>query len=291
MYDAPARFGAVDCADAPGVSLVIAGDTGPLHLACALGKPVVGIYGPTDPGRNGPFGGAGSWCCGIRRASAITPAMLQPEAGSADHYSRARWWTQRGILLERADGRDWSRVARRIRVPMGFLFAAFYLWRPGRASISWLEPAAGCARASLRAYASGYVKKNAELTVTGPYAYTRNPLVSGIGAHGLRFRRCLPQLVDHGAAGAPLCRQFMSRHPLRGGNFCAPNFPRFDGYAQHVPRLLPRLTPARMPGSEGSFSGALYRQHREYNALMGAWAVYAVLMATLCSAIDSPERV
>jgi len=38
------------------VRLVIAGDTGPLHLACALGKPVVGIYGPTDPARNGPFG-------------------------------------------------------------------------------------------------------------------------------------------------------------------------------------------------------------------------------------------
>lgn len=36
--------------------LVIAGDTGPLHLACALGKPVVGIYGPTDPARNGPYG-------------------------------------------------------------------------------------------------------------------------------------------------------------------------------------------------------------------------------------------
>jgi heptosyltransferase-1 len=38
------------------VKLAIAGDTGPLHLACALGRPVVGIYGPTDPGRNGPFG-------------------------------------------------------------------------------------------------------------------------------------------------------------------------------------------------------------------------------------------
>ena len=38
------------------VSLVVAGDTGPLHLACALGRPVVGIYGPTDPSRNGPFG-------------------------------------------------------------------------------------------------------------------------------------------------------------------------------------------------------------------------------------------
>ena len=39
-------------------SLVIAGDTGPLHLASALDKPVVGIFGPTDPARNGPFGGS-----------------------------------------------------------------------------------------------------------------------------------------------------------------------------------------------------------------------------------------
>ena len=38
------------------ISLCVAGDTGPLHLACALGRPVVGIYGPTDPSRNGPFG-------------------------------------------------------------------------------------------------------------------------------------------------------------------------------------------------------------------------------------------
>jgi len=37
-------------------SLCIAGDTGPLHLACALGRPVIGIFGPTDPSRNGPFG-------------------------------------------------------------------------------------------------------------------------------------------------------------------------------------------------------------------------------------------
>jgi heptosyltransferase-1 len=30
-------------------------DSGPLHLAVALGTPVVGLYGPTDPARNGPF--------------------------------------------------------------------------------------------------------------------------------------------------------------------------------------------------------------------------------------------
>jgi heptosyltransferase-1 len=38
------------------VALCIGGDTGPLHLASALGRPVVGIYGPTDPSRNGPYG-------------------------------------------------------------------------------------------------------------------------------------------------------------------------------------------------------------------------------------------
>ena len=36
-------------------SLAIGGDTGPVHLAVALERPVVAIYGPTDPARNGPF--------------------------------------------------------------------------------------------------------------------------------------------------------------------------------------------------------------------------------------------
>jgi heptosyltransferase-1 len=37
-------------------SVMIAGDTGPLHLAAALERPVVGLFGPTDPARNGPYG-------------------------------------------------------------------------------------------------------------------------------------------------------------------------------------------------------------------------------------------
>jgi ADP-heptose:LPS heptosyltransferase len=35
--------------------LLVAADTGPLHLACAVGTPVVALFGPTDPARNGPF--------------------------------------------------------------------------------------------------------------------------------------------------------------------------------------------------------------------------------------------
>jgi heptosyltransferase-1 len=39
-----------------GARLFVGGDTGPLHLAAAMGVPIVAIFGPTDPARNGPFG-------------------------------------------------------------------------------------------------------------------------------------------------------------------------------------------------------------------------------------------
>jgi len=41
---------------ARGASLVLGGDTGPLHLAHALGAPVLMVMGPTDPLRHGPYG-------------------------------------------------------------------------------------------------------------------------------------------------------------------------------------------------------------------------------------------
>jgi lipopolysaccharide heptosyltransferase I len=41
-------------------SLVIANDTGPMHIAAALGRPLVTVYGPTDPAQTGPYGRAGS---------------------------------------------------------------------------------------------------------------------------------------------------------------------------------------------------------------------------------------
>ena len=50
-------------------SLVIAGDTGPLHLAAALNIPTVALFGPTDPARNGPFGAPSRV---LRNASSIT---------------------------------------------------------------------------------------------------------------------------------------------------------------------------------------------------------------------------
>ena len=57
--------------------LFIGGDTGPLHLAAALRVPVVGIYGPTDPGRNGPYGGR---TIVLRNAESVTSHARRSEA-------------------------------------------------------------------------------------------------------------------------------------------------------------------------------------------------------------------
>jgi hypothetical protein len=56
-------------------------------------------------------------------------------------------------------------------------------------------------------------------------------------------------------------------------------FPEFDAYARTVPRLLPRITGAGgLDPAKGVFSAALYRKHREYNALLGAVGMYAALI-------------
>ncbi len=60
--------------------LMIGGDTGPLHLAAALGTPVVGIFGPTDPARTGPVGSRSA----VLRSPASQTSLrhrAEPDAG------------------------------------------------------------------------------------------------------------------------------------------------------------------------------------------------------------------
>jgi heptosyltransferase I len=62
--------------------LFIGGDTGPMHLAAALTIPVVAIFGPTNPARNGPFG---------------THSIVLRSAGSTTDHTRYRE-PERGLL-------------------------------------------------------------------------------------------------------------------------------------------------------------------------------------------------
>src|SRR5467141_2037019 len=83
---------------------------------------------------------------------------------------------------------EWSKIARRIRVPLGFLFAVLYFWlaRP-----SWRSLILGAIVVVLglliRALASGHVRKNEALATSGPYACTRNPLYLGSLLMGVGF--------------------------------------------------------------------------------------------------------
>lgn len=75
-------------------ALVIAGDTGPLHLASALGRPVVALFGPTDPARTGPLGGASGEMAGA--AFGGSACVLRHPASVTDH--RRYTETEGGLL-------------------------------------------------------------------------------------------------------------------------------------------------------------------------------------------------
>ena len=174
---------------------------------------------------------------------------------------------------------SWTRIARRIRVPVGFVFAAFYLWR---ARPSWACLAAGGAIVviglALRAYASGYLRKASELTTTGPYAYTRNPLYLGSLIIAAGFAVAARNLWIALAIAVIFVAIYVPVMNFEE-QFLRSQFQGFDEYAQRVPRLLPRLSAAA--GPRGQFSLELYRKHGEYNAALGAAAILAALIFKL----------
>ncbi len=170
-------------------------------------------------------------------------------------------------------------MARRIRVPLGFVFATLYIWlaRP-----AWWSIVVGAVVSLfgvlIRALASGHVRKNEELTTTGPYGYTRNPLYLGSIVIAIGFAIAARNLW----IGIVLVVLFLAIYlpVIRSEEeFLRSKFPNFDEYVARVPRLIPRLTPAS-PGP-GSFSRELYLQHREYNALIGTVLMVCALIMKL----------
>ena len=143
---------------------------------------------------------------------------------------------------------------------------------------------------AIRAWASGYLKKNRELTVSGPYAHTRNPLYVGtflVGA-GVAVSTASWWFV---AVFIALYLLIYVPVMMAEAETLRSLFPsQFADYQREVPLFLPRLTPYAgdtLTSSTGvlsdvadkrpRFETAIYMRHREYRATMGVLLVYALM--------------
>lgn len=181
-------------------------------------------------------------------------------------------------------------VSRRLRLKAVWLLLVPFFW--------WARPTpelllAGALFAALglaiRASAAGFIHKDRELTVSGPYARTRNPLYLGSFLLGLgitiaggRWIFVVVFLVFFAVVYSQVIRQEAAHLAESFG-------PTYEEYARSVPLFLPR--PTRWPGPAGAFGGEpadrprfsieRWRRNREYEALLGAVAGFAGLVVRM----------
>jgi protein-S-isoprenylcysteine O-methyltransferase Ste14 len=168
-------------------------------------------------------------------------------------------------------------LVQRLRVPAGFITAILFVvfsqptWRSLAAGI----PIALCG-ALVRAWASGHLRKNAELAVSGPYAYTRNPLYFGSFLMAAGCAICGGRIL----LGVWLVAFFLSIYwPVMQAEAAHMRSLFAGAYTEweaRVPLFIPRVTPYRN-GQTRSFDPRQYLRHREYRAAIGLAIVIAVL--------------
>jgi protein-S-isoprenylcysteine O-methyltransferase Ste14 len=168
----------------------------------------------------------------------------------------------------------------RSRVRSGYLLAVVVLIfaRPTLHSILF-GAAVGLIGLSIRVSAAGHLHKQELLTVSGPYAYTRNPLYLGSciltvsAAIAMHSRWSTLLLLVYFV----LVYSFVMRREEQ--ELRAKHGATFDKYASRVPLFFPRLGPANeIAAGEPSFSWAQYRKNHEYRAALGFLFLLVVLV-------------
>jgi protein-S-isoprenylcysteine O-methyltransferase Ste14 len=159
----------------------------------------------------------------------------------------------------------------RWRVRLGYPLAAIVLWLARPTPKSILAGAIiGAIGLSIRARAAGYLRKQQVLTVTGPYAYTRNPLYLGsfILVVGVAVA------AHSGPSALILFGYFALFYSLvmrrEERELYQHHGESFQEYARTVPLFFPRLTPAKLSAeTAAAFSLEQYNKNREYRAAIG----------------------
>ena len=171
--------------------------------------------------------------------------------------------------------KPYADLVQKLRVPIGLVVAAGFGWFAHPSELSLLAglPLA-LAWLVLRAWAAGHLRKNQNLTTSGPYAWVRNPLYVGtlVAVGGCLIAASQPVL-----AWATLAAFVLIYTPVveQEEQHLRKLFPQYEEYARRVPQFLPRLPRA---SSAQRFSYAIYQRNKEYKALWGLLWAYAFLV-------------
>jgi protein-S-isoprenylcysteine O-methyltransferase Ste14 len=172
------------------------------------------------------------------------------------------------------------RTLQRMRVPLGFIFSIIFLIF-AKPQLIWLiiGGIVAISGVSVRAWSSGHIRKNAELAISGPYAYTRNPLYVGSFVMGVGF--CVAAsvwwlsllfAVLFLVIYLPVMKAEVKDLVFLFGE-------KFEEYAANVPLFVPSLTAWKK--SDEKFSFELYLKYREYRAFFGVLFALGILVLKL----------
>jgi len=168
----------------------------------------------------------------------------------------------------------------RWRVRVGYLLAivVLVLARPTPQSIA-IGGALGVIGLWVRALAAGHLHKQEVLTVSGPYAHTRNPLYLGSAI----LTAGAAVAMNSWIAAALLIGYFALFYSVvmrkEEGELRFHHGAAFDEYAKAVPLFFPRVTAAKLGlGVERAFSFSQYKKNREYRAAIGFLLLLVLLV-------------
>ncbi len=168
----------------------------------------------------------------------------------------------------------------RWRVRVGYLLAivVLVLAHPTPQSIA-IGGAVGVIGLWVRALAAGHLHKQEMLTVSGPYAHTRNPLYFGSAI----LTAGAAVAMNSWIAAALLIGYFVIFYSVvmrkEEGELRFHHGAAFDEYAKAVPLFFPRVTAAKLGlGVERPFSFSQYKKNREYRAAIGFLLLLVLLV-------------
>lgn len=159
----------------------------------------------------------------------------------------------------------------RWRVPLGFLCAAVFLLLARPKPLTLLVGAAiSLIGLAVRAWAAGHIRKNVTLAISGPYAFTRNPLYLGSFFLGLGFTIAAGRWVLAALFAALFLGIYLPVMRVEANDLAKAFGDEYKRYAASVPLFLPRLTRYQADKAEPAhFDRGLYMKYREYRAAMG----------------------